>query len=195
MREHPRTEELRASLQRCLPLATKWSGTVYRFVTVRYAARSDLLSGVGSRNVGGRWNPPGLFNCIYGSLDPHTALAESIGSHELFGIRPEESRPRVFVALDLKLQYVLDGTQTQVLSHLGITTAELVDADWKAIQSRGEEPLSQTIGRLCWEAKLEALIVPSARREAGANMALFPGRRQRGSSWKIHGARDLPRFP
>ncbi|MBI3469377.1 MAG: RES family NAD+ phosphorylase [Planctomycetes bacterium] len=190
---HPKTGELRVALRKCLSHARPWSGTIYRFATVQHANRANLLSGAGSRRHGGRWNPPGMFNCVYGSLDPHAAMEESFASFTAFGIPPEKARPRVFVAVTLKLYPVLDITATTVLKSLRLTEEELRAVDWQDAQTRGEEALTQAIGRLAWEEKLEALIVPSARQIGSLNLVLFPGRRRRGSSWKIQGARDLPR--
>jgi hypothetical protein len=51
---------------------------------------------------------------------------------------------------------------------------------------------ARAIGRIAWEEKLEGMLVPSARELDGTNLALFPGRRRKGSSWRIQGARDLP---
>jgi RES domain-containing protein len=119
MPEHVRTSGLRDAIANCLPAAAAWSGTVFRYTTVRYANRTDLLSGAGSRLFGQRWNPPGLFNCVYGSLDPHTATAEALQMSSAFGIPPSQMRPRVFVAIDLRLQVILDLREPRVLSTLG----------------------------------------------------------------------------
>jgi RES domain-containing protein len=192
MRRHPRTDDLRRRLKECDTFAQPWSGTVYRFVTVRYASRTDLLSGAGSRAWGGRWNPPGLFNCVYASLDAHGAIEEAMALLRWLGLPFEKSRPRVFVAVRLDLQCVLDLTSAAVLRRLGVTPNKLRSIDWRASQDSGEEALTQAIGRLAWEARLEAILVRSAHFES-MNLVLFPGRRRQGSSWRIEGARDLPR--
>ncbi|MCE9552147.1 MAG: RES family NAD+ phosphorylase [Planctomycetes bacterium] len=49
------------------------------------------------------------------------------------------------------------------------------------------------MGRIAWEAKLEGILVPSVRQPGGSNLAIFPSRRLPGSSWRIVGARDLPK--
>jgi RES domain-containing protein len=195
MPEHPRTAELRDAMQICLPLAVTWSGTIFRYTNVRYANRTDLLSGAGSRRCGQRWNPPGIFNCVYGSLEPHTATAEALQMSTAFGIPPSKMRPRVFVAIDLQLQAVLDLREPRILATLAVTEKQLVSIDWLSAQDAGEEPLTQAIGRIAWEAKLEGLLVPSARVVGAGNLVLFPGCRRKGSSWRIQGARDLPKSP
>lgn len=178
-------------MQRCLALAGPWSGTAFRFATIQYANRADFLSGAGSGKRGGRWNPPGAFHCVYGSLDPQTALDESNASFTAYGIPLDQARPRILASVQLKLQSVLDLTSNDCLRILRTSRKQLVTLDWEAEQDHGREALTQAIGRIAWEAALEAIIVPSARAD-GLNLALFPSRRRRGSSWKIRGARDLP---
>lgn len=190
---HPQANGLAAGLHSCLHLAAPWDGTIFRFTGVKYANRGDLLSGAGARRHGGRWNPPGLFNCIYGSLDAGVAQEESFASNDRYGIPREMMRPLVQVAVRLRLQVVLDLTDAAILKLLGVSRAVLTRCDWEAEQDLGREAITQCLGRLAWQAKLEAVLVPSRQISGGVNLALFPGRRRRGSSWKIQGARDLPR--
>jgi RES domain-containing protein len=191
MQSYPRSNLIQARMRQCLALAGPWSGSIFRFATVRYANRTDFLAGLGSKKYGGRWNPPGLFNCVYGSLEPQTALEESLATFLAYGIPLDRARPRVLASVSLKLHVVLDLTTVSSLRILRVTRKHLSTLDWAIEQARGVEALTQAIGRLAWEEKLEALIVPSAR-ASGTNLVLFPGRRRRGSSWKIQGARDLP---
>lgn len=193
MPHHPRAPELTTLLEQCLVHAGAWEGTVYRFVTIPYANRGDLLSGAGARHLGGRWNPPDQFNAIYGSLDPEIAIAESLGTYSAFGISAEKARPRVFAAIRLKLQSVLDFASPRAAATLGLDYAALANESWQSLQDAGEEATTQALGRICFELQLEAILVPSLRKVDGKNIVLFPGRRLRGSSWKIQGARDLPR--
>lgn len=80
MAAHPNSAQIAAGLATLLTPAKPWEGTIYRFVTVPYSNRHDLMSGAGSRLHGGRWNPPGRFKVIYGSLAPDTAIIESLGT-------------------------------------------------------------------------------------------------------------------
>lgn len=190
---HPKTPQLRAGFRKCLSLAGPWQGAIYRFAEVEYANRADLLTGAGSRRNGGRWNPPGRFNCVYGALEPVTAQEESFATCDKFGIPRSKSTPKVQVAVTLDLQHVLDITPNDVLRILGVTRRELAAVDWEADQDAGNEALTQAIGRLAFHESLEALIVPSSRVVGGKNLVLFPGRRVAGSSWKISGAKQLPK--
>lgn len=193
MLQHPDNQRLSEGLQRCLDQADAWSGTIFRFTGMKYASRADLLSGAGARRHGGRWNPPNQFNCIYGSLDAEVAHQETMASYERYGIPRSKIPPLVQVSIALRLQEVLDLTTAASLKRLGVSRKEVIECDWETAQTGGAEALTQCIGRLAWEAKLEALLVPSRQISGGVNLVLFPGRRRRGSSWKIAGARELPR--
>jgi RES domain-containing protein len=87
--------------------------------------------------MGGRWNPPDQFNAIYGSLDPETAIAESLGTYSVFGISAEKARPRVFVAIRLKLQSVLDFASPRAATTLGLDYAALARENWQSLQDAG----------------------------------------------------------
>lgn len=190
---HPDNFRLHAALRKCLRLAGPWQGAIYRFAEVEYANRGDLLSGTGSRINGGRWNPPGRFNCVYGALEPATAQEEAFATYDKYGIPRSKSTPKVQVAVTFDLHNVLDITPNAVLKALGVTRRELAAVDWEAEQDAGQEALTQAIGRLAFDERLEALIVPSSRVVGGKNLILFPGRRIAGSSWKISGAKHLPK--
>lgn len=193
MREHPNTDTIRRQVQQCRPLAVPWAGTFYRASTIEYANRHDLLAGVGSREAGGRWSPPDLFNAVYGCLEPETAMSEALANFRQFGIPVSQAMPLVFVAVVVKTQAVLDVTAVPVQRRLGVTTRRMMAVDWQQSQDHGDEALTQAIGRIAWEEQLEGLLVPSARRRGQQNIVLFPSRRRRGSSWKIQRVRDLPK--
>jgi RES domain-containing protein len=192
MRLHPNSKQLKSGLKKLLPSAGRWEGAIYRFAEVGYANKDDLLSGAGARKHGGRWNPP-RFNCVYGSLDPTTAQEESFATHDKYGIPRSKMTPRVRVATNLKLQRVLDLSSPTALKTLGVTRKQLAAVDWEAEMDAGDEALTQAIGRLAFDEELEGIIVPSSRTVGGKNLVLFPGRRLAGSSWKIAGARELPK--
>jgi RES domain-containing protein len=194
MLTHPETARLRAAIESLLPHAAAWSGTMYRFTTVRNAARPRFLTGRGSRRYGGRWNARGLFNCVYGSLDPHVAMDESRAAFLASGIPPEQIPPQVLVAVRLRLRSILDLTNRANLAKLRLSPGKLAAVDWEAQQNAGREAITQAIGRLAWETRLEGILVHSARIRGAANLAVFPGRRLPGSSWRIVGARQLPKF-
>lgn len=192
MHPHPKTKQLKSGLKKLLSSARPWEGAIYRFVEVGYSNRDDLVSGAGARKHGGRWNPP-RFNCVYGSLDPTTAQEESYAAYDKYGIPRSKMSPRVRVAINLKLQHVLDLSTPAALKTLGVSRKELAAVDWEAEMNAGDEALTQAIGRLAFDEELEGIIVPSSRTVGGKNLVLFPGRRLAGSSWKIAGAKELPK--
>lgn len=193
MQQDARTHEIETAVARCDRVIAPWNGTLYRMTTVGYSNRLDLLSGKGSQTVGGRWTPQGMFRSIYGSLDPHTAMAESLGNFQDRGIPISQAMPLVVVGVVAKLQAVLDVTSDAFLKPLGLTVADLTQLNWKAEQSAGREALTQAIGRCAYAADLEGIIVPSSRAPAGRNIVIFPQRRLKGSSLKIENVRDLPK--
>lgn len=192
IQRHPESDQLREWLKQSMPLADRWTGTLYRATTIEYANRGDLLAGVGSRKSGARWTPRGRFNAVYGSLEPDTAMAEALANYREFGIPVWEAMPLVFVAVTVKLQAVLDLTSADVQRILRVSIRRMTATDWLKAQQHGEEALTQAVGRIAWEEKLEGLLVPSARRKGALNIVLFPSRRRRGSSWRIYRARNLP---
>jgi hypothetical protein len=58
-----------------------WSGVIFRSISPRYARTSDILSGQGAYQAGGRWNAPGIY-AIYGSLEPGFWLETSNSAFE-----------------------------------------------------------------------------------------------------------------
>ena len=89
--------------------AIRVSRTGYRSTTPKYAKETDLLTGVGSSNHGGRWNPPGIA-AVYVSLTPETAMEETLAHFRYYGIPPHAAMPRTFVAIHVRLTKVLDLT-------------------------------------------------------------------------------------
>jgi len=120
-------------------------------------------------------------------------MAEALANFRACGIPVSQAMPLVFVAVVVKAQAVLDLMDADVQQWLGINTRKKTTVDWHAAQERGDEALTQAIGRIAWEEKLEGMLVPSARRRGQSNIVLFPSRRRRGSSWKIQRVRDLPK--
>jgi hypothetical protein len=74
----------------------------------------------------------------------------------------------------VNLERILNLTSTAVLSALGLRLDQLIE-EWLVRQRRDNEALTQAIGRVACATRLQALIVPSARRTGFANLAMFPG--------------------
>jgi filamentous hemagglutinin len=192
---HPDSDRLRNALERCSSRAVRWSGVVYRSTTPRYANKDDLLTGVGSRSAGARWNPPRSFSAVYASLDPHTALDEVLAHFRHYGIPVESAMPRVTVSVRVQLGRVLDLTDGPTRSVLRVSARRMLDEPWREEQAAGREALTQAIGRLARELGWEGLLVPSAARRGGANLILFPDNLDRGSTLEIVNVGELPGRP
>jgi RES domain-containing protein len=192
MEPAPEVPRLQRALQRCLAFCQPWSGVVCRAVGIDFANQRDLLTGEGARLYGGRWTPPGAFAAVHATMDPHTALAEALGTRGHYQISFTESMPLVLVAIDTVLQKVLDLTDGQVRRTLGVSAKRLIEAPWREFQDEGREAITQTIGRLVFEAEVEAMIVPSARLVDARNIIIFPERLGEGSMLSIQKVEKLP---
>jgi RES domain-containing protein len=184
MDPHPDSPRLARALARCRPLSIPWSGIVYRAASVRYANRDDLITGLGAKQNGARWNPPPplpSFAAVYTSLHIATAVQEALSHHRYYHLPVERALPRVIASIQLCLQRVLNLTSPQVLRKLKLTRRRLLEEDWRACNRRGAEALTQALGRLAWhdewgdDRRWEGLLVPSAHDPAGVNLLAFPG--------------------
>jgi RES domain-containing protein len=164
---HPESDRLRHALERCASRAVRWSGVVYRSALPRYANKDDLLTGVGSKTAGGRWNPPKSSPTVYSSLDPHTALDEVLAHFRYYGFPIESAMPRVTVSVSARLVRVLDLTDGKIRSALRISERRILEEPWREVQKAGPEALTQALGRIVHELGWEAFLVPSAARRGG----------------------------
>ena len=180
---HPESERLERALARCVGFAVEWSGFIFRSASPEYAGRDDLITGAGAKSTGGRWNPRGGFRTVYASLDFDTAAAEALAHHRRYGIPEHKAMPRLFAALEVRLSRVLDLRQGPVRSTLRVSANRLTAEEWWKSQKRGEEALTQAIGRLAWHAGWQALLVSAAARPGGSNLIVFPANLEPPSSW------------
>jgi RES domain-containing protein len=168
---------------------TPWTGTFFRFQTVRFPTAADVLRGEGARLRGGRWNPPGLA-AVYGSTTDTTALEECKANDRHYGVAT--TRPRLLVAVEARLRGVLDLTAPAVRRRLGVTLPELAEEDWRRLLEAGHESTAQALGRAAAAVGASGLLVRSAAVARGVNVVVFlraaPGDRMR----VVHGG-DLAR--
>lgn len=180
-KSRPTLEQLRSRLTRLGALATAFTGTGYRSSTPLYATEDDLLTGEGSKQNGGRWNPAGIA-AVYASLTPEVAMAETLAHNRYFGIAIEEAMPRTFVAIEATLQFVLDLREGGIRQRLQVSEERILSVDWRKEVRAGREPITQMIGRAAHETDWEGLIVPSAATSDGHNLLIFPDKLRPGSS-------------
>lgn len=180
----PTLEQLETRFKRLLPSATAFATTVYRSSTPKYAKESDLLTGEGSRRNGGRWNPIGIA-VVYASLTPETAMAETLAHNRYYAIPIEDAMPRTFVAIEARLQTVLDLRLGVVRQRIQVSLERILTVDWRKEVRAGEESITQTIGRAAWEIGLEGMLVPSGVDASGHNLLIFPDNLASGSEIRV----------
>lgn len=173
LRPYPRYAAIARATLRLIDEAAPWQGTLFRSAEPTYAAREDRLDGVGGALHGGRWNPLGLA-CVYGSMTPEGAMAETLANQRHYGLPAEAVMPRTFFAFEGVVGRALDLTDGDIRKRLGVTLRDLLACDWRGDRDAGREALTQAVGRAAVEAGMAALVVPSAVLSDGINVALFP---------------------
>jgi RES domain-containing protein len=161
-------------MRRCRSSAIPWSGIIYRFEAPMYAGASEVASGLGSKINGARWNAPGSFAVVYGSLRPETPLREIQGHAARFAVPFSEKLPRVLVAIQAVLHEVLDLNDGALRRKLHVSRRRMVEEEWWGRQQAGEKALTQAIGRAAYAVGLEGLLVPSAVDSRAINLIIFP---------------------
>jgi RES domain-containing protein len=162
MHPHPAFDTIKTALELILPGANRFRGVLYRACDPIYANTNDLLTGDGSRKVGGRWNPPGDIATIYLSQSVEGAIGESLGLPTHYGFDPAKRLPLTLVAVDAELESVLDFTDAGIRKSLGVTLAALLRCEWRNENAVGDEALPQAIGRAAFQLGVHGIIVPSA---------------------------------
>jgi RES domain-containing protein len=187
-RATPSYDRILAALRDSLAGAATWTGIVYRSATPEHARGDAVIAGEGSRRFGGRWNPAGEFAAVYASLDPETAMAETLAHFRYYRIAEHTAMPRLFVAIDVRLIRMLDLRGDPLPKRLHLSLATLRDEDWRRTSSASGGSLTQNVGKAAFECGLEGLIVPSAAHADGANLVVFPAKLA-GQSWlRVMGA-------
>ncbi|MFN2509715.1 MAG: RES family NAD+ phosphorylase [Chthoniobacterales bacterium] len=158
-------------------LLRPWQGTGYRVTTLDYPSPQSILLGEGSFLYGGRWNAPGSFRAVYGSIDDMVAVAESRANAEYAGIPFPFRTPRLLVTIEFNLRAVLDLTAVVTRKALEIRLEELRAEDWRKVQSDGFESFTQGLGRAVFGHGANGLLVPSARIAGGVNVVYLPQNR------------------
>jgi RES domain-containing protein len=194
MKYYPEGNRLRAALGRCERHLTTWSGELYRSASPKYANKDDLITGAGSKAAGARWNPPGSFHTVYASLEVETAVAEALQHFRHYGLPVSKAMPRVIVALEAKLERVVDLRDGSVRRVLAVSEKRMLSEPWREKQKKGREALTQALGRLAFDLDFQALLVPSAARRGGSNLIIFPANLDPPLSWvRIVNRDELPR--
>jgi RES domain-containing protein len=171
--DHPDFDQVLRRVAALVAHAGSLREVMFRCSEPTFATKDDLLTGDGSRKHGGRWNPPASFATVYAAFSDATALAESKAHFLYYGLDPADALPRTIVAVDVKLAKVLDLTDGMVRKTLGVSATRMRGDDWRKLNRRGTESLTQAIGRAGYESGLEGMIVPAC--DGGRNVVWFPG--------------------
>lgn len=107
----------------------------YRNQSPRY----DPRSGEGARINGGRFNPPGSFPTLYLCETRPCVVAELTRQGTRHVVGGEGLLPRVLYRYELDLHRVLDLTDPDTRTQIGVTTDVLVTDDWTMCQQLGTE--------------------------------------------------------
>ena len=187
--DHPDFDQYLHRISIIVTRAGRVADVVFRCAEPTYATEADLLTGEGSRINGGRWNPPSSFATVYTAFTDTTALAEAKANHLYYGLDPADVLPRVIVAVNLELAKVLDLTNGMVRKSMGVSATRMRQDDWRAMNRRGQESLTQAIGRAAYQSSLEGLVVPAC--DGGKNLVWFPGNLLGGSKATIRNPHKL----
>ncbi len=158
----------------------EWQGTTYRFASRDYSDRDRFTDGEGARRYGGRFTTIGAQRTLYLSLDRATATAELDSWYEYYSVPDTAFQPRVLAAVAVSAGLLLDLATPATLAELGLTPAQVAE-EWRPISDNHGVAPTQAFGRLIYEAGFEGIRFPSARRETGVNLALFPDNYRDGS--------------
>lgn len=124
---------------------------------------------------GARFNAAGSFPMVYGSTTPELAMIESLAFQRRAGLPVEQALPLVFKAIRVKVKRLLDLTDIAVMTALGVTANQLLTEAWWLARLRGEESLTQAVGRAAHVSGVQALRVASSHSAAyGQNIVLLP---------------------
>jgi len=183
-------EQLKSRLSQLRVGVGPFSGTVYRSCTPRYANQSDLITGTGSFQYGGRWSPVGIA-VVYSSLTPEVAMAETLANNRYYEIAIEDSMPRTFVAIMVSLRSIVDLRVGAVRQSIRVSLDRTMTVDWRREVREGRIPITQLIGRASFEIGFEGIIVPSVADPTGSNLLVYPEKLQLGSVLRVLNADRL----
>jgi RES domain-containing protein len=165
-------EDFTAGLRKIRDRTIPFAACVYRSCTPNYARHTHLVSGMGAKELGGRWNPVGVAT-VYASLTPETAMAEALAHHRYYGIPIHAALPRTFVSIEVRLSVVLDLCDGEIRQRFGFSRARMLTHDWREAAAKGQASETQACGGAVASLGWEGMIVPSAADTPGRNLVIF----------------------
>jgi len=102
-------------------------------------------------------------------------MIESLAFQRRAGLPVERAMPLVFKAISVNVERLLDLIALTVLTALDLTIDQLNADTWWLSRLRGEESLTQAVGRAAHARRIQAVRVTSAHSTAhGHNVLLLP---------------------
>jgi RES domain-containing protein len=169
----PNEDDLIKYFAKIYKSAPGFTGICYRGVWKEFADPYSVIQASGSFLSGGRYNVESTFGVLYLSCDPKTCIEESVQSIHINPTEMAGKLPRMIVGLKVEISKVLKLSREKILNPTMLRKRDLLDLDWVDKQLRGEEIVTQLIGKVAKSTGFEAVLVPSARRD-GCNLNLFP---------------------
>lgn len=170
MKAHPQFDAIKEALADLAKKGVAFSGVCYRCTEPQFAAQ--IVSGLGSKTYGGRWNPKNAFATVYLCETAEAALEEYLARGRRMKIPDHRSMPMVMAGVKVKVQRLLDITNSEAER----VVQPFLDAErihWRGIQDR-REAASQAIGRAAHEICFSGLIVRSQALAGVRNIVIFP---------------------
>jgi filamentous hemagglutinin len=166
------TEKLRRL--RAKGLVRTFSGTVFRIASEDYAKDDNALNGQGAHRRDGRYHQRDFkISVVYTGTTRRVAQAETVGAtarqmaQNLSGLK----KTQAIVEIEVNLSQVLDLTDPEILTTLGVNKNELL-AEWERAK---DATVTQTLGKCAREVGFEAILAPSAALPGEwRNLNIFP---------------------
>lgn len=184
-----------AELKKFKHLFSKWEGVAFRAAPLEFARLAKLLDGKGTLRMGGRWLAAGTFRLVNLSTTRETAIRESSANFTYYNFALSDVKPKVLVAVRLKLLRVIDLTSSRgVCAQSWLRLDEWLAEEWRKVNDTGHESQSQAFGRAAHDVSAEALLVPSTRVRDGVNLVYFPESVLNPGNVEILGEDELERW-
>ena len=101
-------------------------------------------------------------------------MTESLAYQRRAKLPVERAMPLVFKAISVDVERCLDLSDAGMLAGIGLTLDQLQSEKWWLSRVRGEESLTQAIGRTAHACRVQALLAPSAHAaDRGVNVIVL----------------------
>lgn len=173
--EHPEYERIAAAAVRLFErrLGTHVRATVFRAAHPEYSELPNLISGVGSKVKGSRWNPPRAMRVLHTSDSPENAISEALATYRHFGLSLPRNLHIVVRAIRCEVHRVLDLREGHVRRTLRVSEERMLGARGESENHAGAEAVSQAVGRALAAAGFRGLLARSTAAPGATNTVVF----------------------